>query len=103
MPGASARLDVDSIDMTSARIPSALLSLFIAGAASAADVRVMISAGFHSAYSELARSQVGMAVTPTSREPVAATALLRFLASPEAAPVVLKQGLTPPMPVNPPK
>ena len=275
---ASARLDVDRLDMTSARILSALLSLFIAGAASAAEVRVMISAGFHSAYAalapvferasghrlittrgpsmgdspeaiparlargesadvvildggaadelvsrgtlrgdtrvELARSQVGMvvregapkpeigtvdafkgvllaaksiaysdsgsgtyistklfarlgiadnvaaksrkvrgppsgepvaavvargeaeigfqqvselihvsgvtfvgaipaelqpgfsfagAVTPTSREPVAATALLRFLASSEAAPVVLKQGLTPPMPVTPPK
>ena len=274
---ASARLDVDRI-MTSARILSALLSLFVAGAASAAEVRVMISAGFHSAYAELApvferasghrlittrgpsmgdspeaiparlargesadvvildggaadelvsrgtlrgdtrvelaRSQVGMvvregaskpdigtvdafkrvllaaksiaysdsgsgtyistklfarlgiaddvaaksrkvrgppsgepvaavvargeaeigfqqvselihvsgvtfvgaipaelqpgfsfagAVTPTSREPVAATALLRFLASPEAAPVVLKQGLTPPMPVTLPK
>jgi molybdate transport system substrate-binding protein len=36
------------------------------------------------------------AVTSTARQPEAASALLRFLASPEAAPVVLKAGLTPP-------
>jgi molybdate transport system substrate-binding protein len=35
------------------------------------------------------------AVTSAARQPEAATALLRFLVSPEAAPVVLKAGLTP--------
>jgi molybdate transport system substrate-binding protein len=35
------------------------------------------------------------AVTTTAREPDAAKALLRFLASPEAAPVITKAGLTP--------
>jgi molybdate transport system substrate-binding protein len=36
------------------------------------------------------------AVTSTAREPEAAAALLRFLASPEAVPVLLKAGLAPP-------
>lgn len=36
------------------------------------------------------------ALTATARQPEAARALLRFLASPEAAPVILKAGLTPP-------
>ena len=36
------------------------------------------------------------AVTGKSREPEAASALLRFLASPQAAPVLLKAGLAPP-------
>ena len=36
------------------------------------------------------------ALTSTAREPEAAGALLRFLASPEAAPVISKAGLTPP-------
>jgi molybdate transport system substrate-binding protein len=36
------------------------------------------------------------AVTTTARQPDAAVALLRFLASPEAASVVRKAGLTPP-------
>jgi len=35
------------------------------------------------------------ALTPTVRQPEAATALIRFLASPEAAPVISKAGLTP--------
>jgi molybdate transport system substrate-binding protein len=35
------------------------------------------------------------ALTSTAKQPEAATALLRFLASPEAAPVILKAGLTP--------
>ncbi len=35
------------------------------------------------------------ALTSTGRQPEAATALLRFLASPEAAPVIQKAGLTP--------
>ena len=35
------------------------------------------------------------ALTNTVRQPEAATALLRFLASPEAAPAILKAGLTP--------
>ncbi len=35
------------------------------------------------------------ALTKTARQPAAATALLRFLASPEAAPVISKAGLTP--------
>src|SRR6266536_2487333 len=35
------------------------------------------------------------ALTSTAREPEAASALLRFLASPEAAPVISKAGLTP--------
>ena len=38
------------------------------------------------------------ALTSTVREPDAATALLRFLASPEAAPVIVKAGLMPPAP-----
>lgn len=37
-------------------------------------------------------------LTSTVREPDAATALLRFLASPEAAPVIAKAGLMPPAP-----
>ncbi len=36
------------------------------------------------------------ALTSTVRQPEAASALLRFLASPEAAPVILKTGLAPP-------
>jgi molybdate transport system substrate-binding protein len=36
------------------------------------------------------------ALTGTAQQPEAASALLRFLASPESAPVVLKAGLTPP-------
>ena len=36
------------------------------------------------------------ALTSTVRQPEAASALLRFLASPEAAPVILKAGLAPP-------
>jgi molybdate transport system substrate-binding protein len=36
------------------------------------------------------------AVTATARQPEAASALLRFLASPEAAPVLVRAGLTPP-------
>jgi molybdate transport system substrate-binding protein len=36
------------------------------------------------------------ALTNAAREPEAASALLRFLASQEAAPVVLKAGLMPP-------
>jgi molybdate transport system substrate-binding protein len=35
------------------------------------------------------------AVTTTARQPEAASALLRFLSSPEAAPVITKAGLTP--------
>ena len=35
------------------------------------------------------------ALTPTVRQPEAATALIRFLASPEAAPVIAKAGLMP--------
>jgi len=35
------------------------------------------------------------ALTSTARQPEAASALIRFLASPEAAPVILKAGLTP--------
>ena len=35
------------------------------------------------------------AITSTARQPEAAGALIRFLASPEAAPVILKAGLTP--------
>jgi molybdate transport system substrate-binding protein len=35
------------------------------------------------------------ALTSTAREPEAASALLRFLAAPEAAPTILKAGLTP--------
>jgi molybdate transport system substrate-binding protein len=35
------------------------------------------------------------ALTPTARQPEAASALLRFLGSPDAAPVILKAGLTP--------
>jgi molybdate transport system substrate-binding protein len=35
------------------------------------------------------------AITSTARQPEAAAALLRFLASPEAAPVILKAGLAP--------
>ena len=35
------------------------------------------------------------AITSTARQPDAARALLRFLASPEAAPTILKNGLTP--------
>jgi molybdate transport system substrate-binding protein len=35
------------------------------------------------------------ALTTTVREPEAASALLRFLASPEAAPVIAKAGLMP--------
>jgi len=36
------------------------------------------------------------ALTSTARQPEAATALIRFLASPEAAPVISRAGLTPP-------
>jgi molybdate transport system substrate-binding protein len=36
------------------------------------------------------------AVTTQAREPDAGAALLRFLSSPEAAPVLVKAGLTPP-------
>ena len=36
------------------------------------------------------------ALASSVREPEAATALIRFLASPEAAPVILKAGLKPP-------
>jgi molybdate transport system substrate-binding protein len=36
------------------------------------------------------------AVTSAARQPDAALALLRFLASPEAASTILKAGLTPP-------
>jgi molybdate transport system substrate-binding protein len=35
------------------------------------------------------------ALTSTVRQPEAASALIRFLASPEAAPAILKAGLTP--------
>jgi molybdate transport system substrate-binding protein len=35
------------------------------------------------------------ALTNTARQPEAATALIRFLASPEAAPVISRAGLTP--------
>jgi molybdate transport system substrate-binding protein len=35
------------------------------------------------------------AITSTARQPEAAGALIRFLASPEAAPVITKAGLTP--------
>jgi molybdate transport system substrate-binding protein len=35
------------------------------------------------------------AITSTVRQPEAASALIRFLASPEAAPAILKAGLTP--------
>ena len=35
------------------------------------------------------------AITSTAQQPEAATALIRFLASPEAAPTILKAGLTP--------
>jgi len=35
------------------------------------------------------------ALTSTVRQPEAASALIRFLASPEAAPTILKAGLTP--------
>jgi molybdate transport system substrate-binding protein len=35
------------------------------------------------------------ALTSIARQPEAASALIRFLASPEAAPVILKAGLTP--------
>ncbi len=36
------------------------------------------------------------AITSTARQPDATRSLLRFLASPEAAPTILKAGLTPP-------
>ena len=38
------------------------------------------------------------ALTSTVRQPEAASALIRFLASPEAAPVISKAGLLPPSP-----
>src|SRR5258708_3248285 len=140
-------------------------ALLMVGAASAADVHVMISAGFYGVYSELgpaferasghhlvttrgpsmgdspeaiptrlargeaadvvildggaadelgkrglvradsktelARSLIGMllragALAVSVQQPEAANALVRFLASPEAAPVILKAGLMPP-------
>ena len=77
--------------------------LFV-GDVAAADVHVMISAGFYSVYSELgpaipAELQPGFvfagALTSVARQPEAANALIRFLASPEAAPAILKAGLAP--------
>jgi molybdate transport system substrate-binding protein len=40
-------------------------------------------------------SSFGGAVTTTSKQPDAAAALLKFLASPEAKPAITKAGLTP--------
>ena len=134
-------------------------ALLLAGSASAADVHVMISAGFYSVYAELApafervsghrlvtirgpsmgdspesiptrltrgEAEIGFqqvselihvagvtfvgalpselqpgfsfagALTNSARQPKAATALLRFLASPDARPVIVKAGLAPP-------
>jgi molybdate transport system substrate-binding protein len=40
-------------------------------------------------------SSFGGAVTKNAKEPDAAAALLKFLSSPEAAPVITKAGLSP--------
>ena len=84
----------------------------MAGAALAADVNVMISAGFYGVYAELgpaferasgrlvttrgpSMGDSPEVLTSTVRHPEAASVLINFLASPEAAPVILKAGLTP--------
>lgn len=94
-----------------------LLALFVAGWLSAADVRVIISAGLASVYSELGSAfekstghhvvttrrppsgepgfSFAGAVTTNARQPEAAASLLRFLASADAAPIIAKAGLTP--------
>ena len=82
----------------------------IAGAALAADVNVMISAGFYGVYAELgpaferasghrlvttrgpSMGDSPEVLTSTVRHPEAASALINFLASPEAAPVILNAG-----------
>ena len=66
-----------------------IVAILAAGMASTADVRVMISAGFYGVYSEL-----GPAFERASGHHLAA--LLRFLASPETAPVKVKAGLAQP-------
>ena len=61
--------------------------------------RGMVGAGVTFAGALPAELQPGFsfagALTNSTRQPEAATALLRFLASPDAAPVILKAGLAP--------
>jgi|SRR5215831_10042681 len=94
----------------------ALALALIAGPASAAEVRVMISAGFFQVYSAVApefeRATGNKLVTTRGPsmgdspeaiparlargETAAAAALIKFLASPHAAPALQKAGLAPP-------